>query len=169
VQWVPDITAQIGPGYNFTNNDPVYNASVRVELPVYDWNQGTILQARRDLQRQNEEIRRIELDLRERLASSFRAYATALQHATEFERVIIPERKQAYIELLEGYRVNRVDWPEVLKAQQDYFASRLMLVDHFRNVLIQETLIDGFLLEGGLMAAQGATPAGHIDATPKPR
>ncbi len=169
VQWVPDVVAQFGPGYNFTNNDPVYNASVRVELPIYDWNQGTIQQARRDLQRQQEEIRRVELMLRDRLAMSYRMYATSLQHATEFERVIIPERKTAYVELLRGYQDNRVDWPDVLVAQQEYFAARLMQIDQFRDVRIQETLIDGFLLEGGLMAAQGPTPAGHIDAVQKPR
>lgn len=169
VQWVPDVVAQFGPGYNFSNNDPVYNASVRVELPIYDWNQGTILQARRDLQRQQEEIRRVELMLRERLAMAYRTYATSLQHATEFERTIIPERKTAYTELLRGYKDNRVDWPEVLNAQREYFAARLMQVDHFRDVRIQEAMIDGFLLEGGLMAAQNPTPPGHIDAVPKPR
>ena len=61
VQWVPDIVVQGGPGYNFSNNDPVYNAGVQLEVPLYDRNQGTILQARRDLQRQQEEIRRVEM------------------------------------------------------------------------------------------------------------
>ncbi len=115
VQWVPDIVARVGPGYNFTSNDPVYNAAVQLELPIYDRNQGTVLQARRDLQRQQAEIRRVELRLRERLAMAYRLYATALQHATEYDRVIIPQRQDAYRELLEGYRDNRVDWPDVLR------------------------------------------------------
>ncbi len=169
VQWVPDIVVTGGPGYNFTNNDPVYNAAVQMELPIYDRNQGTILQARRDLQRQQAEIHRVELQLRERLAMAYRMYATALQHATEYERVIIPEREVAYRELLEGYRDNRVDWPDVLHAQGEYFAARLQQVDQFRDVRIQEVMIDGFLLEGGLMAATGPTPPGHIDAVAKPR
>jgi outer membrane protein TolC len=169
VQWVPDIVVQGGPGYNFSNNEPVYNASVQLELPLHDRNQGTILQARRDLQRQQEEIRRVELHLRERLAMAYRAYVTALQHATEYERVIIPERKNAYRELLDSYKANRVDWPAVLDAQRDFFAARLQQINQFRDVRLQETLINGFLLEDGLMAAQGPTPPGHIDAVPKPR
>ncbi len=169
VQWVPDIVVTGGPGYNFSNNDPVYNAGVQLEIPLYDRNQGTILQARRDLQRQQEEIRRVELQLRERLAMAYRMYATALQHATEFERVIIPQRRQAYQELLQSYQDNRVDWPDVLDAQREYFTARLQQIDQFRDVRIQEARIDGFLLDGGLMAAQGPTPAGHIDSVPKPR
>lgn len=169
VQWVPDIVVQGGPGYNFSNYDPVYNASVRLELPIYDRNQGTILQARNDLARQREEIRRIELLLRERLAMAYRTYATSLQHATEYEGVIIPERQRAYEELLQSYKENRVDWPEILDAQTALFTARLQQIDQFRDVRIQETLIDGFLLEGGLMAAESSTPPGHIDSVPKPR
>ncbi len=169
VQWIPDIVVQAGPGYNFSNNDPVYNASVRLEVPIFDRNQGTIMQAQRDLQRQQEEIRRTELNLRERLAMAYRKYATALQHATEYERVFIPERKAAYTELLQSYQDNRVDWEDVLHAQQEFFTARLEQISQFRDVRVQEVLIDGFLLEGGLMAAQDPTPPGHIDAIPKPR
>ena len=43
-------------------------------------------------------------------------------------------------------------------AQREYFAARLQQIDQFRDVRIQEAMIDGFLLEGGLMAAQGPTP-----------
>lgn len=127
------------------------------------------MQARRDLQRQQEEIRRVELHLRARLAMAYRTYSTALQHAKEYERVVIPERQRAYQELLHSYKQNRVAWPDVLDAQREFFAARLQQIDQFRDVRIQETLIDGFLLEGGLMAAQGPTPPGHIDAVPKPR
>ncbi len=169
VQWIPDIVVQAGPGYNFSNNDPVYNASVRLELPVFDRNQGTIMQAQRDLQRQQEEIRRTELDLRARLAMAYRMYATALQHAIQYEQVFIPERKAAYTELLQSYQDNRVNWEDVLQSQQEFFTARLEQISQFRDVRVQEVMINGFLLEGGLKAAKNPTPEGHIDAVPKPR
>ncbi len=169
VQWVPDIVVQGGQGYNFTNNDDVYNASVRLEVPLFDRNQGTIMQAQRDFQRQQEEIRRTELMLRERLAMAYRIYATSLQRASEYEQVVIPERKAAYTELLQSYKENRIAWEVVLLGQQDFFMARLEQINQFRDVRIQEVMIDGYLLEGGLMAAQSSTPPGHIDAVPKPR
>ena len=169
VEWIPDVVVQVGPGYNFTNNDPVYNASLRIEVPLYNRNQGTILQAQRDQQRQQQEIRRVEFDIQERLAMAYRMYATALQHATEYDRVMIPERKAAYRGLLESYKENRIEWPEVLEGQRELFGARLMQINQFRDVRIQEAFIDGFLLDGGLMAAQGPAPEGHINAVPKPR
>jgi len=134
VQWIPDIVVRGGPGYNFTNNDPVYNASVQLELPLYDRNQGTILQAQRDLQRQLEEIRRTELVLRDRLAMAYRKYATSLQHATEYEQVVIPERRAAYTEQLQSYKDNRIDWEAVLHTQQEFFMARLDQINQFRDV-----------------------------------
>jgi len=169
VQWIPDIVVKGGPGYNFTNNDPVYNASAQLELPLNDRNQGTILQAQRDLQRQQEEIRRTELVLRDRLAMAYRTYATSLQHATEYKQFVIPERRAAYTEQLQSYKDNRIDWEAVLQTQQEFFMARLDQINQFRDVRIQEMMIDGYLLEGGLMAAQNPTPPGHIDAIPKPR
>ena len=169
VEWIPDITIQGGPGYNFTNNDPVYNAAIKIELPVHDRNQGTIRQARHDLARQQLEIQRLELQLRERLAMAYRKYATALQHATEYDATIIPELKSAYGQLLASYKDNRVEWLQVLEGQRDYFSARLHQIEHLKEVRVHETMIQGYLLEGGLTAADGPVPPGHIDAVPKPR
>ncbi len=169
VEWIPDVTVQGGPGYNFSNGDDVYNAGVQIELPIYDRNQGTIRQACQDLRRQQFEIQRMELHLKERLASAYRTYATALQHATEYDRVVIPELRAAYRQLLVSYKDNRIAWPDVLEGQRDYFQARMQQIDQFKHVRQQETMINGFLLDGGLMAAEGPVPPGHIDAVPKPR
>ncbi|WP_246112498.1 TolC family protein [Allorhodopirellula solitaria] len=169
VQWIPDITIQGGPGYNYTNNDDVYNAAVKVDLPIYDRNQGTIRQACQDLRRQQFEIQRLELHLKERLASAYRSYATALQHATEYDQVVIPELRESYRQLLVSYQDNRIAWPDVLEGQRDYFQARMEQIDQFKQVRQQETMINGYLLDGGLMAAAGPVPPGHIDSVAKPR
>lgn len=169
VEWIPDVIVQGGPGYNFSNNDPVYNAGMQIELPIYDRNQGTIRQACQDLRRQQFEIQRLELHLKQHLASAYRMYATALQHATQYDQVIIPELRSAYRQLLVSYKENRIAWPEVLEGQREYFQARLQQIDQFKHVRQQETLIAGYLLDGGLMAADGPVPPGHIDAVPKPR
>ncbi|WP_345320024.1 TolC family protein, partial [Novipirellula rosea] len=169
VEWVPDIVARGGSGYNFDAKETVAVAGVSIELPVFDRNQGTIRQAQADLMRQQEEIRRIELDLQRRLASTYQQYLTSLQIATEYDRVIIPEARMAYEELLESYKDNRVDWPDVLSAQHDLFDARLTQIQQLEMVRQNEVLVRGFMLEGGLQAAQRPTPPGHIDATPKPR
>lgn len=169
VEWVPDIVARGGAGYNFEAGETTAVAGVSLEFPLYDRNQGTVRQARSDYARQQYEIQRVELDLKDRLATTYSAYATALQHAYEYERVILPESKAAYSELLQSYKENRVDWRDVLEAQHDYFDARLTQVDNLVEARNHEVLVFGYLLHGGLMAAGGPTPPGHIDATPTPR
>lgn len=169
VQWVPDVVIRGGTGYNFEAAETTAVAGVQIEVPLFDRNQGTIQQARADYSRQRQEIQRVELDLRNRLATTYERYATAFQRTSEYDRVILPETRAAYAELLASYQENRVDWPEVLSAQHDYFDARLEQIDNLLHVRTQEILIHGFLLHDGLMAAPGMAPPGHIDAVPKPR
>lgn len=169
VEWVPDVVFRGGAGYNFEAEESTAVAGVQVEVPLFDWNQGTIQQARADLSRQRQEIARVELDLRERLAMTYQRYVTALQQVQEYDRVILPELRAAYAELLESYKEDRVAWPEVLSVQHDYFDSRLTQINNLSEARTQEVLIYGYLLHDGLMAAPSATPPGHIDSVPKPR
>lgn len=169
VEWVPDVVLRGGTGYNFEADETTAVAGVQIEVPLFDRNQGTVQQARADLARQRQEIARVELELRERLAMTYQRYVTALQQVQEYDRVILPELRAAYGELLESYKEDRVNWPEVLLAQHDYFDSRLTQIDNLLEARTQEVLIYGYLLHDGLMAAPGVTPPGHIDAVPKPR
>lgn len=169
VEWVPDLVVHGGSGYNFEADDTVAMAGVRIELPLFDHNQGTIRQAQADLRRQQGEISRVELELMQRLAGVYREYSTAVLHASEYERVILPESRAAYEELLQSYQRDRVDWPDVLSAQHDYFDARLSYIGYLEQARINRVLIDGFLLHDGLMAAPAPMPPGHIDAVPKPR
>ncbi|QDS99248.1 TolC family protein [Adhaeretor mobilis] len=169
VEWVPDVVVSGGTGYNFDAKETTAVAGISLEIPFYDRNQGTMRQARADYARQRQEIQRVELQLRNRLATVYQQYVTALQHVYEYERVILPESKAAYAELLGSYKENRVDWPDVLMAQHDYFDARLLQVDNLLMAREHEVLIHGYLLYDGLMAAEGVGPPGHIDAVPKPR
>jgi outer membrane protein TolC len=168
-QWIPDLTFSGGTGYNFETPSTVSMAGLQFDVPLFDRNQGTVRQAQADLIRQRNEIARVELQLRMHLAEVHQRYLTAYQHATEYERVILPEARAAYRELLEGYKANRAEWPDVLDAQRDYFDAQQDYIHAMEMYRVNEVLILGFLLHNGLEAAPGPTPPGHIDAVPKPR
>ena len=93
----------------------------------------------------------------------------SFEHATEYRDSIVPEMKAAYRELLASYKENRIEWPEVLAAQSDYAEVRLAQINYEEQLRRSEVLIQGYLLDGGLNAASGPMPAGHIDSVPKPR
>jgi len=168
VEPIPDIVVEGGVGFNAEANQVVGDARIGIEVPIYDWNQGTIRQAEADYARQQGEVRRIERMLKHQLSRTYRDYLTALQHVENYEQVILPEARSAYELQLRSYKDNRIAWKEVLHAQKDYFMLR---AEYIRNLMMwreTETQIAGFLLHGGL-DAPSMTPAGHINSVPKPR
>ena len=169
VEWIPDIVVSAGTGYNFEAKETVAMADVSIEIPLFDRNQGTIDQARADYYRQQNEIRRVELSLRQMLANVYQEYALSYEHAAEYRDTIVPEARAAYMELLQSYKANRAAWPEVLEAQRDYSEMRVAQINFEEQLRRSEVLIHGFLLHDGLRAAAGPTPPGHIDSVPKPR
>lgn len=169
VEPIPNIFVRVGTGYNFVERETVATATVFLDVPIYDRNQGTIQQAEADLRRQGAEIRRTELRLRTELYRRYQDYLTALQHVTEFQSVILPEARAAYANQLDAYKEDRQNWTDVLQSQEAYFNLQEQYVNNLVLWRQNETLINGFLLHGGLEAAPEPVPPGHIDSVPQPR
>ncbi|MEQ9379292.1 MAG: TolC family protein, partial [Pirellulales bacterium] len=119
--------------------------------------------------RQQGEIRRLELILKQDLARIYGDYLTALQYATNYAQVILPEARAAYELQLLSYKDNRIAWAEVLRTQEEYFMLRAEYVKNLMAWRESEVMIAGFLLHGGLTAPTAPPPPGHIDTIPKPR
>lgn len=166
---IPNVRLEGGAGYNFERDETVAVAGVSITLPVWDRNQGTIRQAKADLARQCSELDRLKGRLKRDLAQQYEQYMTTSQHVSQYQQTILPELKETYRLLLEGYKSNRTNWNEVLLAQNDYFTARSEYLNWLAQWRQSEVLIDGMLLHGGLMAAEGPVPAGHIDSVAKPR
>ena len=166
---IPNLMVGVGVGRNFETQEAVYSAQLSVRIPLFDRNQGTVQQARADLERQHAEVRRQELQLRRELAKRYRSYLTALQHVRDYQKVVLPEAQQAYELRLEAYRENRQDWPQALAAQNNYYQELLAYEQHLLAWREDEVAINGLLLVGGLEPVEGPMPPAHIDAVSKPR
>lgn len=83
-QAVPNIT--VGGGYQRNFNDREHQAlyQVQVPIPVFNRNQGNIIAARAEYGRAIAEASRTQLDLSQRLATSYGDYATAKLRAERF-------------------------------------------------------------------------------------
>ena len=169
VEPIPNLLLQGSAGHNFETRDAVFGVGASIELPIFDWNQGTIRQAQADLRRQQAEVRLTELRLRRSLATQFQRYRTALRQVTNYRKVLLPESQSRYRIRLNSYGNNRQAWPAVLDAQRDFFMRRLRYIDHLVAWRSTQVTIDGLLLVDGLMPPGGVTLPGHIDAVPKPR
>ncbi len=169
VEPIPDIVVTYGLGRNFEAQDTTHSTGLQLDIPLWDWNQGTIRQAESDVVRQRGEISRIEFMLQRDLARVYQQYLTAVQNVRSYQEVIVPESRLAYELLLDAYKEDRVDWPEVLVSQMKLYQQQALYVNHLVAWRSNETLISGYLLTGGLTAPTGPEPPGHISAVAKPR
>ncbi|WP_240761428.1 TolC family protein [Nitrosococcus wardiae] len=170
VEPIPNLFLEGSAGRNFDARETVYGVRAFIEVPLFDWNQGTLRQAQADLRRQRNEVRRTELRLRQSLSDWFRRFRTAMQNVKEYQAVILPQSKQRYIARLKSYQADREAWPDVLEAQRDFFRRRLNYINRLVAWREAQVAIEGFLLVGGgLEPPVNVVPPGHIDAVPKPR
>src|SRR5262249_53741849 len=138
-------------------------------LPLWDRNQGTIQQANADLNRSVAEVNRVELSLRQRLAGVFSHYRTARETTQIYRDESIPKAREAYEVQLGMYKQRRTAWPEVVALKGGWLMAQAEYTQHLLDLRKAEVAIVGLLLIDGLTEPPVPTPAGHIDATPKPR
>lgn len=169
-QPVPDIRVQASTGYNFeTRNAVAGQVQIGLNVPLWDKNQGTIMQAQADLARSRAEVRRLELSLQQRLADVYRQYQTAALSAKLYREANVPKATKAYEIQLDMYKKRRVAWPEVVKLQQNLFQVKSEYTHNLLQLRTAEVAITGLLMVDGLNSPPSPRPGGHINATPRPR
>ncbi|MHC4879146.1 MAG: TolC family protein [Planctomycetota bacterium] len=166
---IPNVLVDVSTIHTPVTDTTQTTLNVGLPLPIFDRNQGTVEQAQADLSQSHAEARRLELELRNRLATQFRDYETSRQRMLEFDAAMLPKAKQAYDMLAKSYEERRAPWTEVLTAQRMYLSLR---AEQIRNELTyreNDVAVRGLLLSGGLMSPPAPAAAGHIDAIAKPR
>lgn len=169
VEPIPNLNVRAETGYNFESQDTVAGLSIGIKLPIFDKNQGSILQARAELARAEAEVKRIELVLRQKFGSAIGDYEAALVEARTLQDEALPAAREAYQLYSESYKNRRAAWPQVLVAQREYF----QLTDEYLEAVLEvrraEADMLGLFLGDGLAQPETPTPEGHRDATPRPR
>jgi cobalt-zinc-cadmium efflux system outer membrane protein len=140
-----------------------------LRLPIFDKNQGTILQAQAELQRAQAEVARLELRLRREFAEAFADYESSRLLAETYRREALPRAEESLHLYLESFKDRRAAWPQVLDAQRDYYELSEEYWDRILGARRAQARIASFFLTDGLSQPPEPTPEGHRDATPKPR
>jgi len=130
-------------------------AEVGLRIPIFNRNQGAIAEAGAELDFAEREARRVELMLRARTASAFRAYQNALSVATEYREQIVPRARQAYELYLASFRQMAAAYPQALIAQRTFFQTEAEYVRALVDVWRYATQLQGFMLTGALDAPGG--------------
>ena len=162
VEPIPNLQVRISNGYDFETRNDVTSVQVGVRLPLFDKNQGNIQTARAQLAYAQQNVCRVELTLRQRLARTHARYRTALATVEEYRNHSLPDAKEAYDLYLASFRARTAAWPQVLVAQRTYFQISVDYVEALELLRRSETAILGLLLVDGLDEPPGAPSEGRM-------
>jgi cobalt-zinc-cadmium efflux system outer membrane protein len=122
-------------------------------IPLINRNQGGIRLAQAELIAAQNEMGRVELDLRQRLAAAYGRYANARQQVDRYSRDILPDARES-LELVDGgYRQGEFSFLTLLTAQRTYFQTNLAYVEALRQLRENTVAIEGLLLTDSLQQA----------------
>ncbi|MGH9603985.1 MAG: TolC family protein, partial [Terriglobales bacterium] len=125
-------------------------AEVGVEIPLFNRNQGQVAAARAERERALEEVRRVELVLRERSASLWSNYQSARALADRYRTQMLPRAQKAHELYLAKYQIVAASYPQVLIAQRTRFQLQREYIDALTGVWTNAIALRGFLLTDGL-------------------
>ena len=164
---VPDITVRAGAEYNNELLDGLPFAKgwegiaeVSVPIPIWNRNQGDTAAARADIDRAEQEKRRIALTLRDRAASAVDQYANAKLMVTEYRDAILPRAKKSYGLMTEKYGLMLASYPRVLESERKLYELQIEYIAALEGVWTNGIALQGYLLTDGLEAP--AAP-GEVD------
>ncbi len=146
----PDLNVQVAVQHDNATDDTIAGIQVGLPIPLWNKNQGGIQQARSEIAAAERNIERVELDLRQRLATAFQQYADAKYQVERFSTVILPKAKETFDLVTKGYTQGEVGYLDMLTAQRTYFQTNLSYIEALRELWRATLRIDGMLLEGSL-------------------
>lgn len=149
-QNVPDVDVTASAGHKNSSHYDVAAVQIGFPLPIINRNQGNIYAAESELIAAQNNVRRLELQLQDRLAVALRRFADARQQATRYKQEILPRAQKSLDLVTRGYASGQVDFLTLLTSQRTYIRVNLAYLNTLAELWQASTLIEGQLLSGSL-------------------
>ena len=147
---IPNIDLSVSHRHHNVTNDNVTNVQVGIPIPIFNRNQGNIRSAEAEWVAACNEVKRIELELQDRLAVAYRRYANARQQADRYSKRMVPRAKKSLRLVTDGYESGQIKYLPLLTAQQTYLQVNLSYLDSLQELRAAASMIDGQLLSESL-------------------
>jgi len=142
---VPDLTVGIGVQRFEETNDHALALGLSLPLPLFDRNQGGVLEAQHRLAQLKHERKSAEVRTATAIAESYETLVSARNEAIGLRDQVVPGAVKAFDAAREGYQQGKFGYLEVLDAQRTLFEARSRFLDalarYHRSVAIVESLI----------------------------
>ena len=163
---IPDLTLRVGEQSN-REEDPTTMravgaqsfATASIQIPIFNRNQGNVQAARAELERNQQEVMRVKLDLSRAAQPLVQQYLTNKLQAERYRDQMIPRARRAYELYLQKYRNMAAAYPEVIISQRTLFQLQESYVQALAELWTSAIQLQNFLLVDGLTAprATGST------------
>lgn len=147
---VPNIQVATGVKYDESARFTLADVEVSVPLPIFNRNQGNIMAAQSELAAAQNEVRRVELDLRDRLAEAFEQYSNASRQVEVYSSSIVKNADESLRLANIGYGAGEFGYLTLLTAQRTYFGVSLEYLESLKEFWARSVELEGMLLSGGL-------------------
>lgn len=134
---------------NATSYD-IAGVQIGMPIPILNRNQGGIRRAQAEWAAAESEVRRLELELQERLATVYQRYANARQQVETYTRQILPDAQSSLELVTNGYRQGEFGYLLLLTAQRTFFQTNLAYLESLGQLRETTVEMDGLLLTGSL-------------------
>ncbi len=131
---VPDIDFRLAYGRNAATDEDLVEVGVSIPLPVFNRNQGRILESRHLAAKARREAESLTNALLSELATSHASYMTARDEVKTFQSQIVPGAEKASSQAKEGYRAGRTGLLDLLDAQRTLTRARLSLLESSKDL-----------------------------------
>ncbi len=124
-----DVTVTGGVQHFQETDDSSFFIGLALPIPVFNRNQGGILEATERLAQARQESVAAEIRLAASLAEALNRLAGAYDETGILRRDVLPKAQQVFEAASEGYREGKFDYLLVLDAQRTLFETRLQHID----------------------------------------
>ena len=142
---VPDLTVGIGAQRFQETSDHALTFGLGLPLPLFDQNQGRVLEAHHRLAQLDHERENVEVRTAAALAESYEALTAARSEVIGLRGQVVPGAVRAFEAANEGYQQGTFGYLEVLDAQRTLFEAKRRLLDaqarYHRSAAVVESLI----------------------------
>jgi cobalt-zinc-cadmium efflux system outer membrane protein len=152
VQAIPNSTILLGAGVDNATDSGFLNVQIDAPIPFHNGNEGNIAAARAEVTRALNEVVRIELSIKARLARVSQQFDFALASVEKYEAEILPKTKETLEFSERAFSEGEFDFVQLFVVRRNYYEAGLRHVEAMANLADAQARLDGLLLDGGLEA-----------------
>lgn len=121
---VPDVTVSVGMQHSNETQRNVLLFGVSVPLPIFDRNQGNLLEALKLEDKARDELQAASVRLHSEVAQGQERLSTITAEVQSLQQDVLPGAKSAYDAATIGFENGKFNFLEVLDAQRTYFTAK---------------------------------------------